>query len=511
MSKPKLYLFAVGGTGSRVLKSLVMLLASGIKANTEKIIPMIIDTDINNGDMEKCRNMIKKYNRIHDSTYKGIPVDQDLGQFFRTPIATPKEMNVSGNDYGTLQDMLQYNSLGARGFKKTKGLFDLLYNESNKKMPLEKGFLGNPNVGSVVLKHVVESQQFREFTQDFRQEDRIFVISSIFGGTGAAGFPLLMNVFRNPQSGMNNSNFINNAIIGGTSVLPYFQVDVEKFNNNESAINSSTFITKTKAALQYYNRNLSPLLNSLFYVGDTRHSNYDNCDGGTEQKNPANFIELTAAMSILEFLDYEPAATTKNDLNQPTRFFEYGIESDAATLTLEHLKSNSYLKKLLNFHYFNTYVTNFMESSLQSRTMAWRRELKIPSNFEKQPYFKDLKSFSRQCYYRWLIELNSDNHNRKFLPFNLSYITNANELKKDTEGTLPAQVRINKKDLHTLVTGVPATKQKALFKNPMSFDETFSNLAKSIKKEQLGSTERSVGKMLSNGIETIINQHFTLQ
>ena len=41
MSKPKLYLFAIGGTGSRVLKSLTMLLASGIKVNTEKIIPMI--------------------------------------------------------------------------------------------------------------------------------------------------------------------------------------------------------------------------------------------------------------------------------------------------------------------------------------------------------------------------------------------------------------------------------------------------------------------------------------
>jgi len=113
---------------------------------------------------------------------------------------------------------------------------------------------------------VVESTEFKEFTQDFKEDDRIFVISSIFGGTGAAGFPLLMNVFRDESSGMNNKTYINNAIIGGVSVLPYFQVDVEKFNNGESAINSSTFITKTKAALSYYNRNLKQLVNTMFYV-----------------------------------------------------------------------------------------------------------------------------------------------------------------------------------------------------------------------------------------------------
>src|SRR5690606_27256473 len=116
--------------------------------------------------------------------------------FFRTEIQPPKELNISGTDYGTLKEMVSYDTLNANGFSKTKGLFDLFYSEQNKNMQLEKGFLGNPNVGSVVLKNVIESRQFKEFTQDFGQDDRIFIISSIFGGTGAAGFPLLMNVFR---------------------------------------------------------------------------------------------------------------------------------------------------------------------------------------------------------------------------------------------------------------------------------------------------------------------------
>ena len=41
----KLYVFAIGGTGSRVLKALTMLMASGVNVPVEKIVPIIIDAD----------------------------------------------------------------------------------------------------------------------------------------------------------------------------------------------------------------------------------------------------------------------------------------------------------------------------------------------------------------------------------------------------------------------------------------------------------------------------------
>lgn len=50
----KLFLFAIGGTGSRVVKALSMLLASGVEMkNTETIIPVIIDPDSANGDLTR--------------------------------------------------------------------------------------------------------------------------------------------------------------------------------------------------------------------------------------------------------------------------------------------------------------------------------------------------------------------------------------------------------------------------------------------------------------------------
>lgn len=511
MSKSKLYLFAIGGTGSRVLNSLTMLLATGMKMNTEKIIPMIIDTDINNGDVEKCRNTIKTYNNIHKAIFDGVPEEESQGHFFRTKIMPPKELNISGTDYGTLREMIDYNALGSKGFGKTKGLFDLLYSNKNKDMPLEKGFLGNPNVGSVVLKNVVESSEFKEFTQDFKENDRIFVISSIFGGTGAAGFPLLMNVFRDETSGMNNKTYINNAIIGGVSVLPYFQVDVEKFNSGESAINSSTFITKTKAALSYYNRNLKQLVNAMFYVGDTRQSNYENFDGGLEQKNPSNFIELTAASSIVEFMDYDAQAGTTDDLVQSSKFFEYGITSDTGTLHLKHLRNDENIKRFLCFHHYNIYVSNFMALALKNDKLAWRNELKLANNYQKQGFYGDMATFTSRYYYRWLYELSADRHDRKFLPFDLSIIRNKTDLDKDTSGSQLVKLLVDEKKLFTLVTAIPAKdSSNFFFKDRIKYDEEFSKISKDLLANQYSNKERMVSEMLNLGISKIIDERFSL-
>ena len=42
----KLYVFGIGGTGSRVIKSLTMLLASGVRMKSDAIVPIIIDPDV---------------------------------------------------------------------------------------------------------------------------------------------------------------------------------------------------------------------------------------------------------------------------------------------------------------------------------------------------------------------------------------------------------------------------------------------------------------------------------
>ena len=57
----KIYVFGIGGTGSRVLRSLTMLLASGVDCGGHTIVPIIIDPDSSGGDLTRTATLMKNY------------------------------------------------------------------------------------------------------------------------------------------------------------------------------------------------------------------------------------------------------------------------------------------------------------------------------------------------------------------------------------------------------------------------------------------------------------------
>ena len=85
----KLFLFAIGGTGERVLRSTTMLLAAGVPAfNGYDIYPIIIDYDAANKDKDRTKDILKQYQKINRIAYANHPLssmpqyDQNMGQFF---------------------------------------------------------------------------------------------------------------------------------------------------------------------------------------------------------------------------------------------------------------------------------------------------------------------------------------------------------------------------------------------------------------------------------------------
>jgi hypothetical protein len=61
-------------------------------------------------------------------------------------------------------------------------------------MRLSWGCVGNPSIGAIVLNQMLEGDIYKSL--NISSKDGVFIISSIFGGTGAAGFPLLVNKIR---------------------------------------------------------------------------------------------------------------------------------------------------------------------------------------------------------------------------------------------------------------------------------------------------------------------------
>ena len=60
----KLYIFGIGGTGSRVLRSFTMMLAAGVKVAVDEVVPVVIDPDQSNADLTRSITLMNDYIQI---------------------------------------------------------------------------------------------------------------------------------------------------------------------------------------------------------------------------------------------------------------------------------------------------------------------------------------------------------------------------------------------------------------------------------------------------------------
>ena len=395
----KLYIFAIGGTGARVLKSLSYLLASGVQCNSEKIIPIIIDPDEANGDVSLTTSILKSYQKVRDS----LSFDNNTNNcFFRTQIEsqTPNFRIKILNSNKKFKDYIEYGSMDPTN----RALTSLLFSEKNLEATMDVGFKGNPNMGSVVLNQFQESDDFKAFASSFSQNDRIFIVSSIFGGTGASGFPLLLKNLREAPTDLDNHQSLRNANIGAISVLPYFGVK----KDSSSEIEKSTFISKTKAALHYYEHGVNDGVNKMYYIGDDISRDYENNEGSTSQKNDAHFIELASALAILDFANSDVSLT--NDVK------EFGIDMDSNNITFPDLNASTkdlIYKPLTQYYLFHLYLKNKFNNTFDQRFSA---ELGINSSFISTDFYRELQRFN-EGFWSWLKQMSSND--RGFSPFTM--------------------------------------------------------------------------------------------
>ena len=407
----KLYVFGIGGTGSRVIKSLAMLLASGVDISGYEIVPIIIDPDEANGDVTRTIDVLKNYQQIHAKLSFS---DADKNQFFKTKISNVNQnfrLVLSDIKNDRFKDYIQYSGLD----ESNKALISLLFSDENLNSDMEVGFKGNPNIGSVVLNQFNQSEDFKNFASTFNQEDRIFIISSIFGGTGAAGFPLLVKNIRNASHNLSTWKYLQDAPIGAITMLPYFGVAPD----DDSKIDKSTFISKTKAALSYYDVNISGnnSVNALYYLGDDLTKDYPNVEGSINQKNDAHFLELAAALSIVDFSKIDAVQVKcENGTAENPIYKEFGIKSNSNTIIFENLGTSTQLqlkKPLTQYTMFLIYLRDKINSNTDQN---WAKNINVP-NLLTQPFYNNyLKTFN-QYYIDWLKEMSLNQ--RSFTPLNL--------------------------------------------------------------------------------------------
>ena len=151
----KLYIFAIGGSGSRVLRSLTMLMASGVGTSNE-VVPIIIDPDTPNGDRVRTEELLRLYESIRaelsfNESIKNRFFSTELTSINKNGVYTVPIHGTSGIAY---ENWLNLNTMSPEN----QALARMLFSNANLSSKMDVGFKGNPNIGSVVLNQLTKQR-----------------------------------------------------------------------------------------------------------------------------------------------------------------------------------------------------------------------------------------------------------------------------------------------------------------------------------------------------------------
>lgn len=95
----RVFVFCIGGTGLRVMKSITMLLAAGMDAKGYAIVPVLIDPHMDLEEKRNLQTLIGEYESVHDScTLSDGQRLNYVDGFFSAEIADLKRLNGQQND-----------------------------------------------------------------------------------------------------------------------------------------------------------------------------------------------------------------------------------------------------------------------------------------------------------------------------------------------------------------------------------------------------------------------------
>ena len=293
------YAIGIGGTGAKCLESIVHLAAAGMMPDGDLYI-FFVDPDASNGSRARAQQTLSYYRQCKDNLTLGQinllktrirPIDS-IESTHWTPFTNVRPSLSNFFDYANLDGAINKNHAAAAH------LFEVLYSPTERESSLDKGFHGRPSIGSAVMAQTIDFKEVDPWST-FRAQiandktAKVFLAGSIFGGTGASGFPTIAQLVKDTLQ----------VELGGALVLPYF-----KFTSDEDAdglkAKSEYFLMNTQAALKYYHLwKETGIYDAVYLFGNESQTEVENSSGGETQRNAPHFIELYAALAAVHFFE----------------------------------------------------------------------------------------------------------------------------------------------------------------------------------------------------------------
>jgi len=315
------YVLAIGGTGNKVMEAIVYGAAAdifyriddtGTSVPLDCIHILSIDVDASCGNTTRAKLACASYQKVYQCI-KGV---KRRHRGFHTELDI-KQWNMS-TDIKDLSIDAQVSN-----FIADQPLARALFDKTESSLEYSEGFRGHPDLGILFFSDLLEKVKdgkrsdiqdefvimLNAIQRDLELGDkvRVILVGSIFGGTGAAGIPILSKFLRQRYA-----SFGKNFQMAVTVLLPYYSVPASTSNEDvEIVINSTVFMDKAKTALDFYGaeqlinaENGNGIYDALYLLGLPQEafvSTRKYATGSGAQENDAHIMEWIAVRSIAHF------------------------------------------------------------------------------------------------------------------------------------------------------------------------------------------------------------------
>lgn len=322
----KLFVIGIGGTGMRCLEAFVHTAAVGMYDDTE-IEMLALDTDEHNGNFRRLRDVVGCYNAINGGTSNDIRSNT----FFSAKINYNEfSPGYSGaRDTGTFKAISDYNT-AASHHDPAQDVVDLFMDPNVMEMNLEHGYRAQTQMGSMLMYHAIikgayearynkqsparnDLQKFLSALNGIKNAP-VFIFGSVFGGTGASSIPIIPLAFKRATEILfdGNVDVVANNYFGTIILTNYFKFDINS-QSEKVVAKSENFAINSQAALMFYDgdNTVKQTYKKMYLLGRSESESRDvlkadgstskGDTGGAAQENPADYIELIAALAAYDF------------------------------------------------------------------------------------------------------------------------------------------------------------------------------------------------------------------
>ena len=340
-------LITIGGSASRVATAAVYSIGAGLLDEHGKLQIMRVDKDTANGTTAAFDDVVSHYQNF--VKFLGVEDKRSFARYDFSPNQWTMESLLRRDNDSPVNKLVKGQS----------DSYDLLYDSKEQGRQLTEGFERHPNIGALIFEQMKVDNRFSTQIDEVLEGAKnnghaeIFIVGSIFGGTGASMFSNLAEYIRGKALQIEGIN--QRVHIGGVLLLPYFSIprlnpdQVQKLEDEgEYVISDQDFLEASQKALQYYHKvpNLlraadnadMAIFDALYLAGYTpfceiksNGSKAEYAKGGKDQKSDCSLVDLYAATAMCHF--FANSLSDKSDFKIPE-------ESGQHNLYIAQLSSN---------------------------------------------------------------------------------------------------------------------------------------------------------------------------